>query len=392
MRKVLTCLLVGVLLVSLFSVNIFAYTVDDIRDLVGKERVDDKFTQEEIDMVIQQYQSIERENTLLRMFALGKEIDLDSELIEQYDALEKELELAIDVFANTFEGGEPISEVLKSKSNVESILHKIDSLRDIGYNIDVEYVPNVWTEKYEEVQEVVDEMSKFYDIGEIGQEMLVPYIGEFNIYSAFGTRLNKFTYDSVENHHGIDFEVPLDTMVLAQWSGVVSKIYTTEQGGKTVEISHGDNLKTVYGHLGEILVAVGEDVQQYDAIGRTGQTGKMVVPHLHFEVILDEEYVNPIYLYGEKGLRAFKTYASIYASEWSKYNEIKDNVKSEPSKEVVEEPKNTSSSLILDVGVEEDGFTMQKFRDNFYGSLKEKENDETEEIITNNENIENNSE
>ena len=88
-------------------------------------------------------------------------------------------------------------------------------------------------------------------------------------------------------------------MVLSQWSGVVSKIYTTEHGGKTIEISHGANLKTVYSHLGEILVVVGENVSQYEGIARTGNTGKMVVPHLHFEVILDGSYINPIYLYGE---------------------------------------------------------------------------------------------
>ena len=391
MRRILTCLLVGFLLVSLFSVNIFAYTVDDIRDLIGKERVDDRFTQEEMDMVIQQYESIERENMMLKMFAIGKEIDLDSELIAQYDALEKELELAIDVYANAFEGGKPISEVLKNKSKVESILHKIDSLRDIGYEIDVEYIPNIWTEKYEEVQEVINEMSKFYDIGEIGQDMQVPYLGTFKIYSAYGTRLNKITYDTVENHHGIDFDVPLGTMVMSQWSGVVSKIYTTESGGKTIEISHGDNLKTVYSHLGEILVVVGENVAQYEGIARTGNTGKMAAPHLHFEVILDGSYVNPIYLYGEKALSAFQTYASTYASEWSKYNEFKDSIKSEPSKIVPEKEEKVESVVMY---VEQPGFSLDKFRDNYYGGLEEENSmNETTIIKTeNNGNIENNSE
>ena len=383
------CLMTVFLVVSLFSVNTFAYTVDDIRDLVGKERVDDRFTQEEMNMVIQQYQNIERENLMLKMFAIGKEIDLDSELIAQYDALEKELEVAIDDFANAFECGSSISEVLKKKSIVESILHRIDSLRDIGYDIDVEYVPNVWTEKYEEVQEVINEMSKFYDIGDIGEEMLVPYLGTFNIYSAFGTRLNKFTYDSVENHHGIDFDVPLNTMVLAQWSGIVSKIYTTESGGKTVEISHGDNLKTVYSHLGEILVVLGENVGQYEGIGRTGNTGKMVTPHLHFEVILDGEYINPIYLYGEKGLSAFKTYASIYASEWSKYNKIKDDIKSEPTKETIPVEEKVESVIFYVEPIDQVGFSLNKFRDNYFSNFGEETEDMREDLITNNKNNEN---
>ena len=67
--------------------------------------------------------------------------------------------MAIDNFANNFESGEPLTDVLSSKSIVESILHKIESLRDIGYDIDVEYIPNVWTEKYEEVSKVIAEMN-----------------------------------------------------------------------------------------------------------------------------------------------------------------------------------------------------------------------------------------
>lgn len=364
MRKLFVCFLVILQLVSLFSTNIFAYTVDDIRDLVGKERVDDTFTQYEIDVVIQQYEQIERENLIVEMFDIGKEIDINSELIEEYNRLEGELQLAIDELANNFEGGKPFADVLASKSKVESILHRIDALRDIGFDVEVEYIPNVWTEKYEEVQEVVKQMNSFYDIGSVGEEMNVPYIGLFEIYSPFGPRLNKFTYDSVEVHNGIDFDIPIGTTVIAQWSGVVSKIYTTENGGKMVEISHGENLKTVYGHLGNIIVSVGDRVNQYDGIGMTGKTGKMAQPHLHFEVILDGEYINPIYLYGTKGVMAFKEYASTYTSRNLEAQQIANEVKKRPTKETVEKEEVIEDSIIFDVNIELEGFDDDSFFEN----------------------------
>lgn len=375
MRKFWISILVCLQVVSLFSVCVFGYTVDDVRDLVGEERVDDKFTQEEINMVIKQYQQVEYENMTLKLFAIGKEIDFDSKVIEEYNRLEKELEGAIDLYANDFQGGKPLSEVLSDRSKVESILHKIDSLRDLGYDIDVEYIPNVWTDKYEEVNAVISEMNSFYDLGDLGQGLKVPYIATFRIYSPFGPRLNKFTYDSVENHTGLDFDIPIGTLVMAQWNGVVSKIYTTETMGNTVEISHGQNLKSIYSHLGKITVEVGQKVNQYDAIAVTGNTGKMVTPHLHFAVYLDGEYINPIYLYGNEGLMAFKTYASTYASANSQIREIEGNLKLSPSK-VVEEEKEENSGLIL--YVEQEGFSRDSFLENYH---KNKEQEEAPEVI-----------
>ena len=387
MRKVFLYFLVCLQLISLLSVNAFAYTVDDVRDLVGKQRVDDKFTAYEIETVITQYNMIEYQNQTLKMFELGKEIDIDSKLIEEYARLEKELEGAIDIFANHFQGGSPISEVLSSKSRVESILHEINSLRNIGMDIDVEYIPNVWDEKYKEVQAVIAEMNAFYDIGDVGEEMRVPYVGLFEIYSPFGTRLNKFTYDTLEVHNGIDFLVELNTTVRAQWNGVVSKIYSTETMGKTIEISHGDNLITIYSHLGDINVKEGDEVSQYQAIAKTGNTGKMAKPHLHFAVKLDGDYINPIYLYGSKGLVAFKTYASIYASSNLEAQRLENQIKPGPSKVVEEEepvPQWATSR-------EDTTFNLNEYYKNLYGDEYVEIGNDNVNTEGKNENIDNNS-
>ena len=373
MRKCCMILLVYVQLVFLFSVNVFGYTVDDVRDLLGKERVDEKFTQQEIDIVVNQYEQIERANFLAKLFDIGKEIDIDSDLIEQYNVLETETISAKEELAVNFQGGAPLETVLLSKSKLESLLHKIDSLRDIGFDIEVEYVPNIWEEKYTEVQEVVGELSEYYDIGDIGKDMSVPYAGVFEIYSPFGLRLNRFTFDSVEMHNGIDFDVPAGTSVLSQWKGIVSKIYTTDSGGNTVEISHGKNLKTVYSHLGKIFVSVGDEVEQYQSIAVTGNTGKMVQPHLHFSIYLDGEAVNPIYLYGLDGLNAFKEYVSTYPSRNLEMQELEKELKLEPTK-VTDPPKvqeEEHESFILGGSQGSVGFDRHSFIENAYEKYEE---------------------
>ena len=337
-------------LISIFSVNIFANTVDDIRDLLGQERYDDTFTKEEINLVIKQYEMMEKANIHVKMYEIGKEIDIDSEVKAEYDRLEKELEVASDTLANNFMGGEPLDLVLKNKSKLETVLFEIDSLRDLGFNIDVEYVSNIWSDKFEEVQEFIKEMSEVQEIGEVGKDMDVPFNGTFVIYSPYGMRLNKITYDNVEMHHGIDFDVPIGTQVMAQWNGVVSKIYKTETGGNTVEITHHKNLKTVYSHLGGIKVKVGQEVKQYEMIGVTGETGVMAQPHLHFAVYLDGESINPIYLYGLEGLNAMKTYVSVYPANNTIVKEIEANLKLTPSKVKEEENNYREAQTSLVVG------------------------------------------
>jgi len=380
MRRFGVVFLVFLQLVLIFSVNIFGYTVDDVRDLLGRERVDEAFTQHEIDIVINQYEQIEKANLYVKLFDLGKEIDINSDLITQYNTLEAEVISVKDELALNFQGGASLDNVLKSKSKLESLLHKIDSLRDIGFNVEVEYVPNVWEDKFIEVEAVVEELSEYYDIGEVGKEMNIPYLGTFKLYSPYGIRLNRITYDSAEMHNGIDFDVAIGTPVLAQWKGIVSKIYTTDIGGNTIEISHGKNLKTVYSHLGNIIVSVGDEVEQYQSIAVTGNTGKMAQPHLHLGIYLDGEAIDPIYLYGLDGLNAFKEYVSTYPSRNLEMQELQEKLKLEPTKPTdVPVVKETEEESIVLGGSSGVAFDRHAFIDNYYkDSLTEEEKKEIE--------------
>lgn len=95
------------------------------------------------------------------------------------------------------------------------------------------------------------------------------------------------------SHKGIDIANSPYTPVSASASGVV--IFAGWQGGygKKIVIYHMDKFTTVYGHLNEILVNVGDTVKQGQVIGKMGSTGHSTGPHLHYEVYVNGVPHNP---------------------------------------------------------------------------------------------------
>jgi len=96
-------------------------------------------------------------------------------------------------------------------------------------------------------------------------------------------------------HKGLDISARRGTPVIAPADGVV--VFTGVSGGlgKTVRIAHGLGYTTVYGHLDRIEVEPGEEVQRGQKIGALGNSGRSTGPHLHYEVHVDGEAVNPLY-------------------------------------------------------------------------------------------------
>ncbi|AKG24481.1 murein hydrolase activator EnvC family protein [Calothrix sp. 336/3] len=94
-------------------------------------------------------------------------------------------------------------------------------------------------------------------------------------------------------HTGMDFAASHGSTIRAAGSGTV--IFAGWHGGygKTVIISHGDNLSTLYGHSSEIYVSEGQSVQKGQPVAAVGSTGLSTGPHLHFEVRLHGTPVNP---------------------------------------------------------------------------------------------------
>ncbi|SHK44731.1 M23 family metallopeptidase [Thermocrinis minervae] len=114
-----------------------------------------------------------------------------------------------------------------------------------------------------------------------------------NITSLMGVRRNPFG-KGYEFHSGIDIEAPYGAPVVATAEGIVRHAGWLGQYGKAVIIDHPTGYSTLYGHLSEVLVKVGQRVKGGEEIGRVGSTGRSTGPHLHYEVTRNGKYLDPL--------------------------------------------------------------------------------------------------
>ena len=112
--------------------------------------------------------------------------------------------------------------------------------------------------------------------------------------SGYGTRTDPFRGGSAR-HQGIDLASPVGTPIYATADGVVSAAgWNTGGYGNLIKIDHGRGIETRYGHLSAILVSPGQHVVRGQQIARMGSTGRSTGSHLHYEVRIDGNAVNPI--------------------------------------------------------------------------------------------------
>jgi len=120
---------------------------------------------------------------------------------------------------------------------------------------------------------------------------IAPVKGIFT--SGFGTRSDPLTHGR-GIHQGVDIAAAPGQPVRASADGIV--MAASEQGGlgKAVFLAHGYGLSTRYGHLSAVSVRPGQKVKRGDVVGRVGSTGRSTGYHLHYEVRIDGEPVNPL--------------------------------------------------------------------------------------------------
>ncbi|MCD8313867.1 MAG: M23 family metallopeptidase [Bacteroidales bacterium] len=117
--------------------------------------------------------------------------------------------------------------------------------------------------------------------------------------ASFGLKINPF-YKVMGQHDGIDFVASTGTPVYATAKGAVTKVSTSTKGeGKVVEITHWGGYVTRYTHLDQILVKKGNAVNENTVIGKVGNSGVSFAPHLHYEILLDGEPLDPVNFFFE---------------------------------------------------------------------------------------------
>ncbi|WJD48828.1 MULTISPECIES: murein DD-endopeptidase MepM [unclassified Enterobacter] len=141
------------------------------------------------------------------------------------------------------------------------------------------------------------EDGKFYDRNGTGLAkgfLRFPTSRQFRVSSNFNPRrLNPVT-GRVAPHKGVDFAMPQGTPVLSVGDGEVVVAKRSGAAGYYVAIRHGRTYTTRYMHLRKLLVKEGQKVKRGDRIALSGNTGRSTGPHLHYEVWINQQAVNPL--------------------------------------------------------------------------------------------------
>jgi len=131
--------------------------------------------------------------------------------------------------------------------------------------------------------------SRYNAAGELGT-FIRPIDG--NINSPFGYRRHPI-FGDMRMHTGVDIPAPYGTLIHAAQSGLVVFSGWKRGYGNTVILDHGGGLATLYAHCSSLTVSVGETVDRSQVIARIGSTGYSTGNHLHFEVRVNGEPVDP---------------------------------------------------------------------------------------------------
>lgn len=211
---------------------------------------------------------------------------------EQIENKVKELYRAILTFEKTNEN-QKYDNNEENKEN-EVVIYEESSINNkentVKENVGVSVDDTENTEKIVAVSSSLSSQSSLVDeIKERKLEFVKPVSGK--ITSCFGAR--EVIFEGVDSYHtGTDIAAKTGTKVVSSIKGKVTRATYNKYNGNFVEVTNGD-IATIYCHLSEISVKVGDSVKSGTKIGEVGSTGLSTGPHLHFEVVYDGTKVDP---------------------------------------------------------------------------------------------------
>jgi len=230
--------------------------------------------------------------------SLLKENQAQTEQLKQYESTVDRLKKTVDDF-----------EVYAKKLNVMAGL-KAEGIKEVGIGDSQSSIPSVTPQVLNppkfSVESINNINQKARDLGKNLSTLVIffenqkarlastptiwPTIGWQVGY--FGPRTDPFT-DKPAFHYGIDIATNEGAPIVAPAEGIVVQIKNGPTTGNMILISHGLDISTAYFHLSKFLVREGQKVKRGDVIGLVGRTGKALGPHLHYEVRINGEPVNP---------------------------------------------------------------------------------------------------
>jgi len=128
----------------------------------------------------------------------------------------------------------------------------------------------------------------------VRKSLLKTPIDGAKITSGYGMRVNPILGYSAM-HQGVDFGAPMGTPIFAAGNGVIEEIGDKNGYGNYIKLRHNGTYETAYAHISRFASGMkrGSKVKQGQVIAYVGETGRATGPHLHFEIMVDGQHVNP---------------------------------------------------------------------------------------------------
>lgn len=265
----------------------FSNMLTEYNDLLGKQKKIDSFNSS-ID---------EADNYRLEL--------LQQAQIQVNNLLDESTKCADYISLNIYT--EDINDLIKKDSEYKLLQRSANDVLSVANSYSAPVRVASLNVNWEEEQEKLDRYQKEITtarqitIGEyvLGDVYTVnsPLGEQFTITSNWGSRIDPITRSSVQYHSGTDFECEVGTEVHSIFNGTVLEAGDNWAMGNYVRIKHGDGVISLYGHLSEISVQNGQQVTQYQVIGKSGESGQRVSgPHLHFALFINGQSVDPAIL------------------------------------------------------------------------------------------------
>ena len=231
-------------------------------------------------------------------YLIGEVAKYDNELLKNIEDQKNQIE---EINNTLTERRETLKTIKENKEKVTVALENSKIIRN-------SYI-NKLTEEEKKTQDIIDECQAELNSLEaqivaittgnlspdyVGGVFAWPAPGYTTITSRFGKRVHPIL-KVTSVHKGTDIAMPTGAYIIAANDGtVIEAKYSTTGYGNMVMIDHGGGIVTLYGHGSEILVNAGQTVKKGDIIMKAGSTGWSTGPHLHFEVRVNGECVDPM--------------------------------------------------------------------------------------------------
>jgi len=151
---------------------------------------------------------------------------------------------------------------------------------------------------YQQYREKIPPLFDTYDEQIYWEDTFIRPVSGGRITTQFGAiRYTNSNWSNPRHHWGVDIAADTGTPVAAPNHGRVVLAEYLLNTGFTIAIEHGGGLKSYYYHMDSINVSAGDMVQKGARIGAVGSTGYSTGPHLHFEMRIGNQAVNPIILF-----------------------------------------------------------------------------------------------